>query len=63
MSKYLEDEVDAIKHFRILEMERKKGYVSMDDAAQRFTEKYAEKYEELWYLGISQEEIRLRLFS
>lgn len=62
MSTYLEDEVDVIKHFKILEMERK-GYVSIEDAAKRFTEKYAEKYEEIWYDGISQTEIRLRLFA
>lgn len=63
MSTYLEDEVNAMKHFRILEMGRKNRYVSPDNATQKFVEKYAQEYEKIWYDGIRQEEIRLRLFA
>ncbi len=62
--KYLEDEVNAIKHFRMIKMARgNNNYVSLDAAAEEFVEKYAEEYSKIWYDGIRTEEIRLRLFA
>lgn len=63
MRTYLEDEVNAIKHFRMIKMSRGNNYVSLDDATKEFVEKYAAEYEKIWYAGIRTEEIRLRLFA
>lgn len=62
MSNKLEDEVRAIKHFKMVESSRRGRDVDIDEATEIFVDKYAEKYAEIWYDGIGLEEVRTKLF-
>ncbi len=61
-NEYIQQEVRIIRHYmmRLISMTGKE--VNIDEATELFTKMYAERYSEIWYEGIGQEEIRLRLF-
>ncbi len=62
MSNRIEDEIEAIEYYRILQLTREGKDIGIDEATERFIDKYAEKYAEIWYDGISREELRTKLF-
>ena len=62
MGTYLEDEVDIIKYYRMVKMTRERRDVTLDEATRDFVDRYAAKYEKVWYKGIEQRDLRISLF-
>jgi len=60
--KCIEQEVETIKYFRMRMTTMTGRDVGIEEAGELFTRSYAEKYREIWYDGISQEDIRIKLF-
>ena len=60
--KYIQQEVQAIKDYRTRISTMTGRDIGIDEAGELFTKRYAERYREIWYDGISQEDIRIKLF-
>lgn len=59
-----EDEIELIKYFRVIRSQRDRKLIDIDTALETFvSEGYAEKYSNVWYDGISQNELKDKLFG
>lgn len=63
-NKYIEDEVGAIEYLKLIENLRgRHPQLDSESAAEFFVQEgYAEKYNKIWYEGITECELRNKLF-
>lgn len=63
MENRLELQIYMIEYFRELKSDKENLYMTIDEAAMKFVEDgYATKYNEVYYHGITREELRDKLF-
>lgn len=61
-SDYIQKEVMLMKYYRMRVASLTGEDIGRDEAAKQFTEQYAKRYEEVYSEGISQEDLRIKLF-
>ena len=64
MTTSLDDQLDVIKYFRIIESAEQGRSIKLDEAAEQYIkEGYPERYKSIWYSGISLRKLKEEMFS
>lgn len=58
----IQQEVDMIRHYRLSKF-REGEALSPNEAANSFIDKYAVRYSDVWYDGITSDELKEKLFG